>query len=366
MRIVNGDSSDFVTTLARVRPASHAHVTIGVFDGVHRGHQRLITRMVQTAHATGGVAIVLTFDPHPAITLGTGRTFNVRNVCLDGDRGDAASVRGADERRQPLAPPPLLTTAEERAEVLAGLGLDVLVVLPFTTSTARTPATEFVEALLHHLNLTQLWGGPDLAIGHRREGDIPFLRRLGVEKGFTVHVVKPIVWDRALVSSSRVRAALKAGDIPQATGCLGRPYRLTGSVVRGRAVGHSIGIPTANIAPPRRRLIPASGVYACLAHTEHLGTYPSVTNIGVRPTFGPPLDSASVGRRAPVVEAHLLDLDADLYGQALALDFIARLRDERAFPTSDALVKQIYSDMAEARAVLNEVGSPTLVESSLT
>lgn len=364
MRIVHGDSGDFTTTLTQVRPASHAYVTIGVFDGVHRGHQRLISRMVQAAHAINGMAIVLTFEPHPAITLAT----------LDDGRADAASGRGqpevADvsppvvhasaERRQPFTLPPLLTTVEERAEVLADLGLDVLIVLPFTPATAHTTATEFVEALIHHLHLKQLWGGPDLAIGHRREGDIPFLRQLGAEKGFTVHVVKPMVWEGALVSSSRVRAALEAGDIPQAAGCLGRPYRLTGSVVRGREVGHSIGIPTANIASPPRRLIPASGVYACLAHIKHLGTYSAVTNIGVRPTFDSPLNSASSGRRTPVVEAHLLDFDADLYGQTLALDFIARLRDERAFPTPDALVKQIHGDVDDARTALNNVkgGNP--------
>ena len=269
-------------------------MTIGVFDGIHRGHQQLITRMVKAAHSTTGVAVALTFDPHPATVLG----------------------------HEPL---PLLTTVEERAELLAALGLDVMVVLHFTPTTAHTPATAFVEALIHHLRLTELWAGPDFTLGHRREGDIPFLRRLGAERGFTVHVVEPLVWEGTLVSSSRVRAALKTGDVPQATGCLGRPYRLAGVVaplpLQG---GERRGWEGTNVSLPPERLIPTSGVYACLAHTERLGIHPAVVSIGTRPIFG---------GHTPVVEAHLLDFDGDLCDQVLALDFIARLRDERAFPT---------------------------------
>ncbi len=316
MHIVHDGSSELTEVLAQVHPTARSYVTIGVFDGVHRGHQQLIASMVEAAHSTQDVAIVLTFDPHPAATLG-------------------------------YEPPSLLTTVEERAELLADLGLDVLVILPFTSVTARTPATDFVEALIHYLHLTKLWGGPDFAIGHRREGNTSFLRRLGAERGFTVRIVEPLVWEGAMVSSSRVRAALQAGDIAQATGCLGRPYRLAGTVVHGRGLGRSIGVPTANISPPSRRLIPASGVYVCLAHTEHLGTHPAVANIGTRPTFGGISD-----KQMQVVEAHLLDFDADLYDQVLELDFIARLRDERTFSTVQALVAQIHSDIAQARVIL--------------
>ena len=292
--------------------ALRSYVTIGVFDGVHRGHQQLIARMVETAHSTHNVAVAISFDPHPATVLGY---------------------------KRPLQ----LTTVEERAELLAALGLDVLAVLPFTQVTVRTPATAFVERLMHHLHLAALWGGPDFSFGFRREGDVPFLRRLGAERGFTVHIVEPLVWEGDLVSSSRVRVALKEGDIPQATGCLGRPYRLAEIVVPGDGRGHNIGIPTANISPPPGRLIPAGGIYACWAHTENLGTHPAVVNIGTRPTFG---------RDGLVIEAHLMDFYGDLYGQVLALDFIARLRDERAFPTSEALVEQIRQDIAQARAIL--------------
>ena len=287
------------------------YVTIGVFDGVHRGHQQLVARTVEGAHSTNGVAIALTFDPHPATALGH-------------------------------ESPPLLTTVEERAELLAALGLDVLVVLPFTPATARTPATDFVEPLVRHLHLAKLWAGPDFALGHRREGDIPFLRRLGVERGFTVHIVEPLVWEGRLVSSSRVRAALKAGDIPQATGCLGRPYRLAGVVRHGRGAG-SDKVPIVSISPPPRRLIPASGVYDCLAHTERSGAHSAVVYVGAHPT--------------PVIEAHLFDFDGDLRGQVLALDFVARLRDERAFSTPKAMAAQIHADIARAQIIL-EIQNP--------
>jgi len=268
--------------------------------------------MAEAAHLTGNVAVAITFDPHPATTLG-------------------------------YDPPPLLTTVEQRAELLAALGLDVVLVLPFTLATARTPATDFIETLMHHLRLAELWGGPDFTLGHRREGNISFLRCLGAERGFAVRIVEPVEWEGALVSSSRVRAALRTGDVPQATGCLGRPYRLAGVVVRGDGRGHSIGVPTANISPPPERLVPANGIYACLAHTKHLGTHPAVINIGTRPTFP---------GHTLAVEAHLLDFDADLYDQVLALNFIARLRDERAFPTVNALVEQIHDDIAQARVIL--------------
>jgi riboflavin kinase/FMN adenylyltransferase len=312
MRVVHDGSSGLAGTLAQASVQGEGYVTIGVFDGIHRGHQQLVTRMVGAAHSADGTAIVVTFDPHPAIALG---------------------------RR----PPPLLATVAERADLLATLGLDVLVVLSFTPDLARTSAAGFVAALIRYLRLAELWGGPDFALGDRREGDIPFLQRLSAERGFAVRVVEPLMWEGALVNSSRVRAALKAGDLVQATGCLGRPYRLAGTVVHGRSVGHNLGIPTANIAPPPERLIPATGIYACLAHTERLGTHPAVINVGTRPTFA---------EHALVVEAHLLDFAADLYGQMLALDFVARLRDERAFPSVDALVAQIHKDMAEARNVL--------------
>jgi riboflavin kinase/FMN adenylyltransferase len=302
--------------LSPLREGAKSHVTVGVLDGVHRGHQQLVAEMAEAAHATGDIAVALAFDPHPATVLG-------------------------------YAPPPLLTTLEERAELLAALQLDVLIVLPFTQALARTPAADFVEALLRHLNMAELWGGPDFALGYQREGNVSFLQRLGAERGFAVCVVEPLMWKGVPVSSSRVRDALRAGDIDQATGCLGRPYRLTGTVVHGDGRGRTIGVPTANLSPSPERLVPADGIYACLAHTERLGTYPAAVNIGTRPTF----DGHGV-----TVEAHLIDFKANLYGQTLALDFCAWLREEVAFPNVDALMTQMQKDIAQAQDILGDAG----------
>jgi riboflavin kinase/FMN adenylyltransferase len=201
---------------------------------------------------------------------------------------------------------------------------------------------------MRHLRLVELWGGPDFALGHRREGKVPFLQRLGAKRGFTVRVVEPLMWQSALISSSRVRDALRTGDIAQATGCLGRPYRLAGTVVHGDGRGGCLGVPTANLAPPPERLIPASGIYACLAHTERMGTHMAAVNIGTRPTF----DGHDV-----TVEAHLLDFGADLYGQMLALDLVARLRDEVVFSNVDALMAQMQKDIAQVRGILSDADS---------
>lgn len=289
-----------------------SHVTIGAFDGVHRGHQHLIGTMARAAHEAGRAAVALTFDPHPGALLG----------------------------RSPVA---ALTTLEEQGALIAELSVDVLVILRFTPAMAGTPATRFVTLLCRHLCMAELWVGPDFALGHRREGNIPFLQQLGEQMGFTVRVVEPLRWRGEIVSSSRIRAALTAGGIEEANGCLGRPYRLIGQVIPGRRLGRRIGIPTANLEPPKGCLIPANGVYAGYAHTRNAGTRPAVINVGVRPTIAP--DHL-------VVEAHLLDFDGDLYGQTLALDFVARLRDEEIFPSLNALAAQIQRDIERAREIL--------------
>jgi riboflavin kinase/FMN adenylyltransferase len=322
MRVVHDSSAEFTGVLAQVRPAAHSYVTIGVFDGVHRGHQHLITDMIEAAHSAHGIAVAVTFDPHPAKTLGAGNG-------------------------HPFEAPPLLTTVEERVELLAALGLDALVVLPFAQATARTPAADFVEALVRHLNLAELWVGADFTLGYQREGDVQFLQRLGARRGFAVHIVEPLVWEGALVSSSRVRDALKAGDIPQATGCLGRPYRLAGVVVRGQGPGRGIEVPTVIVCPPAGRIIPAGGTYACLAQAEHLAPHAAVVSVNTHPAS----DRASQGH-APVVEVHVLDLDAELRDRVLKLDFVARLRDERGLHTPGAPMEQIHDDIARARVIL--------------
>jgi len=289
-----------------------AHVTIGAFDGVHRGHQHLIGSMVAAAHEAGQAAVAVTFDPHPGALLG----------------------------RSPVA---TLSTVEERAMLLADLKVDLLAVLPFTPTVAGTSAAHFVAALCRYLRLVELWAGPDFALGHRRQGNVAFLRRLGEREGFAVRVVEPLRWRGRVVSSSRIRSALTAGDVAEANGCLGRPYHLTGTVVHGRGLGRRLGTPTANIEPPPGRLIPANGVYAAHAETEREGLWPAVVNVGVRPT---------VTTNGLTVEAHLLDFEGDLYGQRLGLDLLAWMRDEKTFPNLDALVAQIRKDVVQARRIL--------------
>lgn len=304
--------------LRQIPATARCYVTIGVFDGVHLGHRRIIQGLVESAREAGATAVAITFDPHPA------------------------AVVSED-------PPLLLTTVGERIELLAELGVDTLVILPFTEQIARIPAADFLEHIVHKIELRELWVGPDFTLGHQREGDVGFLRRMGSTWNFEVRVVEPVESGGGVVHSSRVRDALLQGDVKEARTCLGRPYRLRGVVVPGHGLGHDIGVPTANISTPRHRLIPASGVYACWAHTERWGTFAAATNVGTRPTFRSP--SSAQGH---TVEAHLVDFDRDLYDQVLGLDFIARLRDERAYPTLNALVAQIREDIARTEALLGE------------
>ncbi len=273
-------SNDPAETLAQGPPVVGACVTVGVFDGVHRGHQRLISDMAEVAHAAGNAAVLLTFDPHPATVLG-------------------------------YDPPALLTTVEGRISLLARLPLDLLVVLPFASSLAHTSARDFIRLVDRRFHLVELWGGRDLALGRRREGDIPFLRRLGREWGFSLHIVEPVVWEGEVVNSSRVRAALRAGDIREATGCLGRPYRLSG------VAEISGGGKAARLSIPPERLVPAHGLYAGTAQVDGEGTYQARISIRQEDEGEP-----------PTVEASLLDWDAGvdgLVGRELTLDLTARL-----------------------------------------
>lgn len=295
-----------------------SYVTIGVFDGLHLGHQRIMRGLVEQAHAHDQRAVAITFDPHPASVL---------------------------SNSQPL----LLTTVGERLDLMATLGLDAVVVYPFTDEIVQTTADEFVAELTRHLNLAEIRVGPDFTLGHGQQGDIPCLKRLGGLHGFEVRVIQPVSWGGGVVHSSRIRRALKQGRLEEAKGCLGRPYSLSGVVIRGRGLGRDIGVPTANMDPPPHRLIPLDGVYACRAYTERWGAYPAAVNIGTRPTFGAQDDA-----ERPTVEAHLLEFDRGLYDQVLKLDFIVRLRDERPHPTLNALVAQLREDIAQTRRLLGE------------
>jgi len=305
-----------VTSLEDLRLSQPACLTIGAFDGVHRGHQALIGDMVRRAHATGRAAVVLTFYPHPSVVL-----------------------RG----RRPAF---YISTPEEKAEYLAALGVEAVVTHPFNQEVANITAADFVTRLVEHARLSELWCGADFALGHNRQGDVDFLRAEGEQRGFSVNVVEPVLIEGEVISSTRIRQALRDGAVEAVTRYLGRPFRLPGQVVEGAKRGRTIGIPTANLAVSEERAFPAVGVYACRAHLAD-GVQPAVTNIGYRPTFN------STEPRL-VIETHLLGFSGDLYGSTITLEFIARLRAEMKFPGVDALVAQIQRDIAEAREILEK------------
>ena len=292
-----------------------AFLTIGNFDGVHRGHQMLVSEMVEAAHAAGCRAGLLTFDPHPLAVL------------------------------RPETPLLYLTSPEERADLLAALGLDFVLILPFDHAVAALPAVEFMRRLVERVPLCTLWIGPDFALGRGREGSTAQLGEIGQALGYDVQVTRQYDWKGEPVRSSRVRALL-AGDgaVDQAAELLGRPYHVSGPVKLGAQRGRKLGFPTANIVLPEGRLLPAYGVYACWAWRGETGL-PAVVNVGVRPSF----DNGQ-----PSVEAYLLDFADDLYGETLGLSFIRRLRGEQRFPDIQALIAQIGRDAMEARRTLGD------------
>ncbi len=294
---------------------SDAWLTIGSFDGVHRGHQKIIHGLVEAAHAAQAPAVVLTFYPHPAVVL----------------RGQAG--------------PFYLMKPETRAEMLGKLGIDVVITHPFSRELAAMSADEFVALLKQRLGLQQLWVGYDFALGRGREGDVPKLQQLGEAMGYSVHVVPPVEMDDQTISSSQIRTLLQGGEVARAARMLGRPYCLTGEVVHGDGRGRSIGIPTANLAIWLDQILPANGVYACHILIGEK-RWAAATNVGLRPTF----DGSAV---LPQVEAHILDFDGDLYGQVIQLEFIERLRGEQRFASIFELVEQIRQDITQTRTIIS-------------
>lgn len=291
-----------------------AWVTIGSFDGVHRGHQVILNRLVQGAQMYGQPSAVITFFPHPAIVL-----------------------RG-------LQGPFYLTSPEERASLLAGLGVENVITLSFNRDLSNQSAEEFMSTLSTHLGISHLVVGQDFAIGRGRQGNIHTLRQLGNALGYQVEVIPPAIINGQLVSSTRIRELVTKGQVNETAALLGRWYSITGKVVRGDGRGRQIGMPTANLSIWNEQVLPARGVYATLAWV-HSQAFPAVTNIGLRPTF-------ESGTTLARVETHLLDFDEDLYGIDLRLDFVKFLRPEQRFPSARALIDQIQADIFRAREVL--------------
>ncbi len=287
-------------------------LTMGKFDGVHLGHRRLVETTVERARSLGLASAVLTWEPHPNAVIRPG---------------------------QPLQ---LLTSLEEKIELIGRLGPDLLIVAPFTAETMATSAEAYMRQIVAAAPLRELWVGEDFAMGRGRAGDVPNLMAIGVELGFAVGAVSKVIVGGQPVSASRVRELLRAGDVAGAEPLLGRPFGLRGLVVQGDQRGRTIGFPTANLQIDPIHVLPADGVYACRVYLNGEGL-PAVTNIGVRPTFD--------GLRR-TVEAHLLDWSGDLYGQSIRIEFTQRLRGEQKFAGIEALVAQIRSDADQARELL--------------
>jgi riboflavin kinase/FMN adenylyltransferase len=300
-----------VRELGQLHGETPTFLAIGVFDGVHLGHQQLVESMITAAVRSGARPAVLTFHPHPGKVI-SGRTGRL-----------------------------YLSTLDDRINYLAELGLSLVITKVFDDEFRQTRAADFIDLLIQTVKLDQLWGG-NFGLGYEREGDLKFLQKLGNDRGFSVHQYQAMVeWGGSSVSSSRIRRALIQGNIEEANGCLGRSYRLTGKVIPGDGRGRQLGIPTANLEFWDELVLPANGVYAASATLEK-EVYLAAVNIGFRPT---------VNGHSLNVEAHILDFDNDIYGEDLTLEFAVRIRDEQKFPTLEALVAQIKSDIIKVRAL---------------
>jgi riboflavin kinase/FMN adenylyltransferase len=292
-------------------------LTLGNFDGVHLGHQRILKRLVERARALGRPSAVYTFDPHPLKVVAPHRS------------------------------PPLIISREEKTRLIEGHGVDCLVFARFTRGFAAKHPREFVEdVLVKGLSVREVWVGHDFSFGKGRLGTVGYLRELGEELGFGVRVVPEYRLKGEAVSSSRIRRLVAEGDVGAATRLLGRPYSIKGKVVRGRAIGSSMGFPTANLRVSSE-LVPGAGVYAARAYIEGK-RLPAVVNVGVAPTFGK-------GERR--VEAHLMGFDRAIYGRAMEVAFVRRLRDERRFDSPEALARQIGKDVKRASGILSAMSA---------
>ncbi len=292
----------------------NAWLTIGIFDGVHRGHQQVLQKLIVGAKENGSPSVVLTFTPHPAVIFGGKTDFKSLN------------------------------TPRERAEILASLGVDILIDQPFDRDLANQSALEFMQRLCTHLGLRHLVMGYDTALGRGREADTFRLTEIGEELGFTAESIPPLRDNEGIISSTRIRTAVTSGNMSEAAADMGRYFFVTGPVVHGDGRGHTINIPTANIQVPPGKIIPANGIYACWAWVEGQ-RYLAAVNVGIRPTFTPDLP-------APAVEAYILDFNRSIYGVEVRLEFVEYLRPEEKYPNVKELLDQIHLDIEKTREVL--------------
>jgi len=293
-------------------------LALGNFDGVHLGHRSIIEDVVQSAARRGATPVVLTFDPHPTRIV------------------------------RPEAAPRLLMTSEQKVGVLRELGVEGVAIVRFTKDVALWDPETFVRLVLREwLGVAEVWVGANFVFGHDRAGNVTKLRQLGAKYGFRAEAIEPVRYKEFVVSSSRARQLIGEGRVEEAATLLGRHYSLDGIVVHGLQRGRTLGFPTANL-DTENELLPPNGVYATVATLDGV-EYPSVTNIGVRPTFHLP--------SATVVETHVLDMDRDLYGAPMRVAFVHRIRDERTFDGVEALKAQIAADCQRARALLGQISA---------
>lgn len=303
-------------------------LTIGVFDGVHRGHAELINHAVKAGRSRGVPTVLMTFDPHPM------------EVVFPGSH------------------PAQLTTLARRAELVEELGIDVFLVMPFTADFMKlTPERYIHELLVEHLHVVEVVVGENFTFGKKAAGNVELLRKAGERFGFAVESMSLVAEhcrdETVTFSSTYIRSCVDAGDVVAAAEALGRPHRVEGVVVRGDGRGRGLGFPTANVAPPMYSAIPADGVYAAwftvLGHGPVMGTvvpgkrYQAAVSVGTNPTFS---------GRTRTVEAFVLDNEADLYGQHVAVDFVARIRGQERFDSVDDLIKAMDADTEKARTIL--------------
>jgi riboflavin kinase / FMN adenylyltransferase len=293
-------------------------VTMGIFDGIHAAHRAILRNLTAAAREDGEKSLVVTFDPHPRAVLDSG------------------------------VPVGLLTPGEERLERLELEGVDETAILPFTAGLAGLAPEDFIrDVLIRNLRVSGLIAGYNHAFGKRRSGDGALLTRLGVEQGFSVRFVPPVILDGAPVSSTRIRALLERGRVEQAAVLLERPYEVRGRVVPGKGLGRGFGFPTANVRPDRTdKLIPGDGVYAAFVRIGS-ARHAAVANIGTCPT---------VGGDTRTIEAHLMEFEGNLYGESVRIDWIHKLRDEIRFDSVRTMIGQMGRDRDAARQLLNRQG----------
>jgi riboflavin kinase/FMN adenylyltransferase len=301
-------------------PIPGAVVTLGTFDGLHRGHQAVLAEVKERARAKRLTSVLVTFDPHPLAVV------------------------------NPAAAPKLLTLPDEKRELVAAQGIDQFVLLPFTPAVAQLDAEAFVRRLCDAYAMRELVMGYDHGFGRGRAGDVELVKRLGSSAQFAVTVVAAVRDDGQPISSTLIRTGVAHGDLDAAARWLGRPYGIRGRVVRGAGRGRTIGVPTVNLEPPDpRKLLPPDGVYAVRVtigdrETGRGQQYGGMMNQGPRPTFG---------EQARTLEIHLFDFAGELYGETVGVEWVRRLRDVQAFASREALVAQLERDRQAARATLN-------------